>query len=140
MAVNSYRFIAMYLLIGLLVGTITAFNVSTTDTQTGYDLAENTRIEELVNNTWAIYDDSETLVQANQFVLSSSYGDERALGGSWRHIFSSAFLPTGLIPEEQLNNATELEQGINKIVIWFRWIILLFAGYELFQMILRKTT
>lgn len=140
MAVNSYRFIAMYLIIGFVVGTLTLFAQTTTATTQYYDLDSNQRVEEIAGVTEDIYTDSENLVQANQFVLSSNYGDERALGRNWYEIFKNGFLPTGLIPESQKDSASELEQSLNQLIKYFRWMILLFAGYELFQMIMRKTT
>ena len=140
MAVNSYRFIAMYLIIGMVIGILTAFAQSQVTTDQVYDLGLEDRIGEVATTTENIYEDSETLVQANQFVFSTTYGDERALGRNWVEVFKNGFLPTGLIPEDQKDDASELERSINQLVIWFRWIILLFAGYEIFQMIIRKVT
>lgn len=139
-SVNSYRFIAMYLLIGMVVSFITAFAQDTTNTTQAYNLDLEGRTSEIALRGQEIYDDSETLVQSNQFDLTSNFGDERGLGRNWAEVFKTGFLPTGLIAEEQLGKATDLEKGINTMLIWFRWIILLFAGYELFQMLIRKVT
>lgn len=137
MAVNSYRFIAMYLIIGMLVGTMTAFVNHPNDVQKGYDLNTEQRMTEAATDTEEVFTNSEDLVQANAFQISNSYLDEKS-GGKFLAVLRGGFLPTGLIPEGF--EVTELEQGINKIVIWFRWIIMLFAGFEIFQILVKPKT
>lgn len=140
MAVNSYRFIAMYLIIGMIVASLTLFAQDNTTTTNAYDTQLHSRIAGIEQTTEDIYDDSETLVKANQFVLTSTYGDESSLGRNWWEVFKNGFLPTGLIAEDYEGQASELERSLNVLIIWFRWMILLFAGYEVFQMIIRKVT
>lgn len=134
-AVNTYRFIAMYILIGMLVSMMTVFSQDVYEPQIGYELNTQSHLNEVTEKTNEIYSDSETLVQSNQFALTSSFGDEKALGRNWYTIFKSFFLPTGFLSDGY--KPSEMEYTINWIVIIFRIIITLFAGYEVFQITIK---
>lgn len=136
-AVNSYRFIAIYLMIGMLVGTLTLFNQDTTTTNIAYNLSTGNSITEIIETDAEIWDGSEELVKANEFLLANTYGDERALGRNWVEVFKRGLLPTGLMSHEEMEKANEGEKILNQLIIWIRWIILLFSGYELFQILIK---
>ena len=137
-AVNTYRFIAIYFLLGLLMASLATFNINNQEVNTFYDLNTENRVAEIVVKGENILNSSETLVQSNQYTLTSSFLDERSSGRNVVQILTQGFLPTGLLPDSQ--NASELERGLNWIFIVFRWIIMLFAGYEIFQIIIKTKT
>lgn len=141
MSVSTYRFLAMYILIGLVITMITAASANTADVRNAYDLNTEGRISEISTTQEGIWQDSETLVRSNQFAISNQFGDERSLGQSFGSILiSKGLIPSGFISDSELPYATETELTANKIVVWIRLIILIFASYELFQIVFKPKT
>lgn len=137
-AVNSYRFLAIYIIAGFLFGMLSSFAQDTTDVQKAYDLDVGATAREISERGEDILDDSPDLVQANQFTLQTAFGDEKAEGMNFWQILKNGFLPYGFIPEGY--DATELEVTLNHVAIWLKTIFGIFALFEIYQIVRRKVT
>lgn len=138
-AVSTYRFLAMYIFIGLIVGTITLIYQDTNNTSKGYNLeGEQARVNEIGNQKDTLIEQSDQLVKANQLSFTSGWGNENGFGRNWVEVIYKGFLPSGLIPSNY--TPTPIEQEINWVIIIFRSIILIFAGFEIYQAIINKKT
>lgn len=137
-AVNSYRFLAIYIIAGFLFGMLTAFAQDTSDVQRAYDLDTEARAREIADTGEDILDDSSALVQANQFTLQTTYGDEKAEGLNFWQILKNGFLPYGFIPEGY--DATELEITLNWVAKVLKVMFGIFALFEIYQVLRRKVT
>lgn len=137
-AVNSYRFISIFILTGIIFSMIGFMNADINNADQGYNLKESQRVQEIADAQEDIAIQSDSIVQANQYSLTTGYGDQRGLGKNVWAILRNGFIPSGFIPEGQ--QATGVEQIINMIIIWLRWIITIFASYELFQILVKPKT
>jgi len=136
-AVNSYRFIAMYIFIGLIMGMVTLIQQNS-DARVGYELDSAKRFQEIANRGEDIAENGNELVQANQFTINKAGVDEASLGRNWIEIISKAIIPSGFIPIGL--EVSETENNINNIVVWLRIIIGIFATFEIYQVVRGKTT
>lgn len=134
MAVSSYKFIGMYVLIGFLVGILSGFSNSTVpDDSTNYNF-----YQEVIYTNEQIIKNSDTLVKSDNYIINKAYGDEVAQQKNIGRILLNSALPTKLIPANY--DASDFERTLDKMFQWFRGILLLFAGFELFQIIFNKKT
>lgn len=134
-AVNSYRFIAMYIIIGIVITGLSLMYQQTETEKAGWELKSLDKLGELSTNINTI---DNNIVKANQFTLTSGYGNEGEYGKNIFSALNKGFIPQGLIPKNY--QASALEYTVNNIIIFFRWIILLFAGFELFQILFKGKT
>jgi len=135
MAVSSYKFLAMYIMISILVGILAGVEnqAIAKAEETDYDF-----YNEIIYTNEKVLKNSDTLVKSDNYIVNKVYGDEVAQQKNFARIFLNVALPSKLIPKDY--TASDFERSLDSMFMWFRWILLIFAGFELYQIIINKKT
>lgn len=133
MAVSSYRFISIYILISLIVIIINGMIFISEINQE--DMNSLNKFFEVGENYQKEFEGGDSLVKSDNAIMSTTWGNEMKLGGNFVSIFLRGVLPTGFILN---SNATTTEKNFNLVIILFRSIIGIFTGMEVYFIIINK--